>query len=66
MGLMMIRIQSEKCVTDTTKPISNFVKKLREILMAELYPAFTYSGIFFVALIGVSWAISLLDKSGKA
>ena len=34
--------------------------------MAELYPAFTYSGIFFVALIGVSWAISLLDKTEDA
>ena len=34
--------------------------------MAELYPAFTYSGIFFVFLIGVSWAISLLDKTEDA
>ena len=61
-----IKMSSGKCVTDTTKSISNFVKKLGETPMAELYPAFTYSGIFFVALIGVSWAISLLDKSGEA
>jgi len=53
-------------VIDTTKRISNFVKKLGETLMDEFYKVSTYSGIFFVALIGFSWAISLLDKTGEA
>ena len=61
-----IKMLSGKCVTDTTKSISNFVKKLGETLMDEFYKVSTYSGIFFVALIGLSWAISLLDKSGEA
>ena len=34
--------------------------------MNEYYTISTYSGIVFVFLIGVSWAISLLDKSGEA
>ena len=53
-------------MTDITKSISNFVKKLGETLMDEFYKVSTYSGIFFVALIGFSWAISLLDKTGEA
>ena len=61
-----IKMLSGKCVTDTTKSISNFVKKLGETLMDEFYKVSTYSGIFFVALIGVSWVISLLDKTGEA
>ena len=61
-----IKMLSGKCVTDTTKSISNFVKKLGETLMDEFYKVSTYSGIFFVALIGFSWAISLLDKTGEA
>ena len=66
MTSLKIKQQSEKCVIDTTKRISNFVKKLGETLMDEFYKVSTYSGIFFVALIGFSWAISLLDKTGEA
>ena len=66
MIFLKIKQSSEKCVIDTTKLISNFVKKLGETLMDEFYKVSTYSGIFFVALIGLSWAISLLDKTGEA
>tara|TARA_B100001057_G_scaffold288644_1_gene288739 strand:+ start:4431 stop:4631 length:201 start_codon:yes stop_codon:yes gene_type:complete len=60
-----IKWLSERYVTDTTKLISNFVKKLGETLMAELYPLFTYTGLGFCVLIGLSWGISLFDKSGE-
>jgi len=60
-----IRMSSGRCAIDTTKSISNFVKKLEETLMAELYPLFTYTGLGFCVLIGLSWGISLFDKSGE-
>ena len=66
MTFQKIRMSSGKCVIVTTKSILNFVKKLGETLMDEFYKVSTYSGIFFVALIGVSWVISLLDKTGEA
>ena len=63
MGSMMRRMSSEKSVTECINFTSNAAKKQDGILMDEFYKVSTYSGIFFVALIGVSWAISLLEKS---
>lgn len=39
--------------------LSNF------IIMQELYPLFTYTGLGFCALIALSWGISLFDKTGE-
>ena len=64
--MMRTKILSEKSVTGITNFISNSVKNKDAILMVELYPLFTYTGLGFCVLIGLSWAISLLDKTGEA
>ena len=60
---MMIKMSSEKSATECINFTLNAAKKQDATLMDEFYKVSTYSGIFFVALIGVSWAISLLEKS---
>ena len=60
----MIKIPSEKSATGTTNSISNFAKNKDAILMDNnYYDLFTYTGLGFCVLIGLSWAISLLDKT---
>ena len=62
----MRKISSEKSVIECTNFTSNVAKKQDAILMDNnYYDLFTYTGLGFCVLIGLSWAISLLDKSDQ-